>query len=84
MTVIVTVELDDKHGALEIAQSKTLFPKPKPVTVVFGNKEFVMIPEPEIKVHAPVPTARKFPLRAVVSEEAQRVWLEPAFDIVGI
>jgi hypothetical protein len=81
---MVTFELEGVQGAFDIVHSKILFPKPNPVIVVLGNKEFVIIPEPETKLHAPVPTAGKFPLSIVVGEEMQRVWLEPAFEIEGI
>ena len=50
-----------------------MLPKPNPVTVVFGKREFVITPVPETKVHAPVPAAGKFPFMLVDGEEAQRV-----------
>ena len=54
--LIVTVEIDGAQGAFEIVQANTLFPKPKPVILVVGDNEFVIVPIPETKVQAPVPT----------------------------
>ena len=71
--MIVTFELDGKQGALEIVHSKTFVPDPKPVTLVFGNNEFVIIPVPEISVQAPAPAVGKFPFRIVLGEEIQSV-----------
>ena len=83
-TVIVTFELDGVQGELVMVQAKTLFPKPKPVTVVVGKSEFVITPVPETNVHAPVPTPGKFPFIVVVGEETHRVWFEPALATEGI
>lgn len=48
--------MDAKQGAFEISHSKIFIPNPKPVTLVVGDNELVIVPEPEIKVHTPVPT----------------------------
>ncbi len=57
--MIVTFELEDAQGLFEIVQAKTFTPSPNPVMVVVGNKELVIVPLPEINVHAPVPTPGK-------------------------
>ena len=61
------------QGAFEIVHAKTLFPIPKPVIAVMGESEFVIIPLPETKVQAPVPTNAIFPFIVVVGEEIQSV-----------
>ncbi len=73
LTVIVTFELEAKQGALAIVHAKTLFPKPKPVIEVVGDNELVIVPEPEINVHAPVPTMAVLAFIVVVGEEIQSV-----------
>jgi hypothetical protein len=55
-TIIATVEVDGAHGALEMVHAKTFVPKPKPVILVVGERELVIVPLPETKVQAPVPT----------------------------
>ena len=40
---------------------------------VVGDNEFVMIPEPETKVHIPVPEVATFPAITVVGEEIHKV-----------
>ena len=72
------------QGAFEIVHAKTLFPKPNPVTDVVAKSELVITPEPETKVHAPVPDEGKFPFMVVFGLLMQSVWLEPAVAIVGI
>lgn len=44
-----------------MVHANTLVPTPNPVIVVFGESEFVIVPLPEISVHAPVPTVGVFP-----------------------
>lgn len=70
---MVICATEDAQGALLIVHAKTLVPIPKPVTDVVGKREFVSTPVPETRVHAPVPTAGKFPFMVVVGEEAQSV-----------
>lgn len=55
-TVSVTVETDGAHGEFEIVHANTLVPKPNPVTEVFGELGFEIVPLPDIKVHKPFPT----------------------------
>ena len=54
--MIVTFELEEAQGELEIVHANTVFPKPKPVMLVVGESEFVIVPLPETSVHTPVPT----------------------------
>jgi hypothetical protein len=53
---MVTFELDGAQGELEIVHAKTFVPKPKPVILVVGDNELVIVPDPETKVQIPVPT----------------------------
>jgi hypothetical protein len=60
LTVIVTLETEGAQGALEMVHAKTLVPDPKPVILVVGESEFVIVPLPETKVQAPVPVVAVF------------------------
>ncbi len=82
--MIVTLEIEGAHGAFEIVQANTLFPKPNPVIDVVGDNELVMTPVPDTKVQPPDPIPGKFALITVVGEEIQSVWFVPALAIVGI
>ena len=70
---MVTFATEGRHGALDMVQAKTLFPKPNPVTLVTGESELVMTPVPDTNVQAPVPTKGKFAFIDVVGEEIQSV-----------
>ena len=48
-----------------MVQAKTFAPNPNPVIVVFGNNEFVIVPNPETKVHTPLPVPGMFPASVV-------------------
>jgi hypothetical protein len=65
--VIVTFEAEAGQGKFVILHRKTFGPVPRPVTVVFGRRGFVIVPLPEINVHEPVPTAAVLP--AIVAPE---------------
>lgn len=81
--VIVTFEIELAQGAFEIVHLKTLLPTPNPVMLVVGESELVIVPEPEIRVHAPIPAVGVF--AAIVAPElVQTVWLGPAAAIEGI
>ena len=54
--VMVTLETELAHGGFEIVHAKTFAPTPKLVIADVGDNEFVIVPEPETRVHAPVPT----------------------------
>ena len=70
---MVTFELDGGHGAFEIVHAKTLFPNPKPVIDVVGDNELVIVPAPETRVHAPIPTVAVLAVITVVGDEIQSV-----------
>jgi hypothetical protein len=72
-TTSVTFETEDKHGIFEIVQANTLFPKPKPVIVVFGEVGLVIAPLPETKVHIPVPIVGVLAVIVVVGDDIQSV-----------
>ncbi len=63
--VTVTFDTDAAQGLFEMVQANTLLPKPKPVILVVGNKEFVIVPLPEINVQAPLPMPGK--LAAIIA-----------------
>ena len=72
-TTIETVEEVGAQGALEIVQAKTFVPKPNPVIEVVGDNELVIVPDPEIRVHTPVPTVAVFADITVLGDEIQSV-----------
>lgn len=39
-----------------MVHSNTFVPSANPVIEVIGESEFVIVPEPEIKLHVPIPT----------------------------
>lgn len=61
--MIVTVETEGGQTPLEIVQLKTFGPEAKPVTVVVGETELVIVPLPETKDHVPTPTVGVVPVR---------------------
>lgn len=67
-----------------MVHANTLFPKPNPVILVVADKEFVITPVPETKVHAPVPIVGVLAFIVVVGDEMQSVCEEPAFEDVGV
>jgi hypothetical protein len=80
-TSIVTWEELGVHGWLLIVHWNTFAPVPNPVNPDVGEDGAVMVPEPLISVHKPVPEAGVFP--ANVAVVPQIVWLLPAIDAVG-
>ena len=56
-----------------MVQAKTFVPKPNPVIEVVGDNELVIVPDPEIRVHTPVPTVAVFADITVLGEEIQSV-----------
>ena len=48
--------MEGVQGLFEMVQANTLFPNPKPVMLVVGESELVIVPLPETKVQTPVPT----------------------------
>ncbi len=50
------LDTEGTHVPEVIVHAKTLLPVGAPVIVVFANKEFVITPPPETKVHFPTPT----------------------------
>ena len=59
-------ETEDAQGAFEMVHAKTFVPIPNPEIGVVGDNEFEIIPVPETKVHAPVPTVGVFALMVAV------------------
>ncbi len=73
LTVMVTFEIDEAHGALEIVQAKMLLPIANPVIELEGDNELVIVPLPETKVQTPIPTVAVLAAIVVVGEEIQSV-----------
>ena len=72
-TTIATVDEEAEHGELEIVHAKIFVPIANPVIEVVGESEFVIIPEPEIKLQTPVPTLAVLAVILVVGDEMQSV-----------
>ena len=53
--VIVTLDAEGVQVPFVIVHAKTFVPTTNPVIVVLGIKEFVITPDPETKVHLPIP-----------------------------
>jgi hypothetical protein len=73
LTTIATVDEEGEQGELEMVHWKIFVPNPKPVIEVVGESELVIVPDPEIKVQAPVPILAAFAVMIVVGEEIQSV-----------
>ncbi len=58
--MIVILATEAAQGGFCILHLKTFGPTPKPVIVVIGDTEFVIVPAPEIKVQVPTPIAAAF------------------------
>jgi hypothetical protein len=71
--MIAIVEVEDAHGGFEMVHAKTFVPIAKPVIEVVGERELVIVPDPEIKVQTPVPILAAFAVMTVVGEEIQSV-----------
>lgn len=54
------------QGALVIVHLNVLAPTPRAVRPEVGDVGVVIVPDPDIKVHNPVPTAGVFPARVAV------------------
>lgn len=83
LVVIVMFEVDALHGGLLMDQVKIVIPAVKPVTVELASNEFVITPEPDTFIQAPLPAVGAFPAKVTDPVLAQIVWLGPAFAIVG-
>lgn len=59
--VIVTLSVEGAHGLLLIVHLNTFAPDPNEVIAVVGFELFVIVPDPEISVHNPVPETGVFP-----------------------
>ena len=81
LIVIVAVEVAAAQAPLVTVQVKVLLPTAKPVTPEVGLLGVVTVPEPDVKVQAPVPTvvvAFKF-----VVVTLHKFCVAPAFDCEG-
>ena len=56
-----------------MVHAKTFVPNPKPVSLVFGERELVIKPVPETNVHWPVPDVATLAAITAEGEEMQTV-----------
>lgn len=84
LTVIVTFETEGAQGEFEMVHAKIFVPKPNPVIEVVGEREFVILPDPETNVHTPVPTVAVLAAIIVFGLVIHNVCEAPAFATVGI
>lgn len=73
LTTMVTLDVEGGHTPLVIDHLNTLFPTGKPVIVVVGDNEFVMVPPPEINDHVPTPTVAVLAAMVIEPVEIQIV-----------
>ena len=59
--VMVTVEVEDGQGALEMVHINTFAPAPNPVTPDVADAGLVIVPAPLTNVQVPVPVTGVFP-----------------------
>lgn len=71
--MIATVDEDGTHGLSYMVHAKILVPKPSPVIVVLGESELVIIPDPDTKLHCPIPELAILPAIRTEGEEMQMV-----------
>ena len=81
--MIAIVDEEAAQGEFEMVHWKIFVPTARPVIEVVGESEFVIVPDPEIKLQLPIPTSAVLAFIVVVGEEIQRVWFDPAEAIVG-
>ena len=82
-TCIVIEEILGAQTPLLIVHCKTFVPVGKPVTELFGDVVFVIMPLPYVTDHVPEPTSGVFAFKTVVLFKTQSVCVGPAFEIVG-
>lgn len=84
LTVIVIVDNVKGQAPLFVMLHCKIFePSPNPVTAVFGDKLFVIVPVPEIKDQVPMPEIGVLPDKVVEGFKMHNIWFGPALAIVG-
>jgi hypothetical protein len=58
---MVMLEADEVQGELLIDHVRTVVPAVKPVIVLLGESELVIVPGPETLIHAPIPAVGVLP-----------------------
>ena len=71
--ILINAEVLGHTPTEAMLHCKTLIPKLSPETTVFGNKEFVSTPFPNVKLHEPVPVVGVLPANVVELVETQTV-----------
>jgi hypothetical protein len=79
--VIVTSSVETGHTPLLTVHRKTLLPAPRDFIFDVGLDGETIVPEPEIKVHVPVPIAGTAAAMNVLSTHT--VWSAPALAVEG-
>ena len=79
---MLTLEIEAAQGGFAIVQRNVFIPTPNPVIVVVGESEFVIVPDPAMIDHEPVPETALFAAMVTVPV-VQTVCAGPAFAIVG-
>lgn len=72
-TKIETVSVEAEHTPLLMVQVNVFTPESNPVMLVLGKEAFVIIPEPEINNHRPVPVIGELPESTTAPELPQIV-----------
>ncbi len=80
--MIVTSSNEAAQGGFAIVHRKTFAPVPRPVIPEVGLLGDVIVPEPLISVHVPVPAAAVLPASVAVLL-TQKDWSLPALATVG-
>ena len=79
----IVLELDAQLPLLAVQRS-TFVPLAKPVTVLTGDNELVIVPLPEITDQVPMPALSVLAAKTVVGLPMQSVWFGPAIAVAGI
>ena len=82
-TWILKADVVVPHAPLVMLHSIMLAPNPKLVIVVFGEREFVIVPLPLITDHVPIPLVGVLAERVVEGEDIHNVWFDPAIALLG-
>jgi hypothetical protein len=80
--IVIVLAVLEQVPALVIDHCNTLVPSVRPVTVVTGLVEFVIIPPPVNTDHVPVPVVGVLAANVAVGELIHTVWFGPALAIL--
>ena len=80
---MVTSSEDGVHVPFDIVHLKIFIPFASAVAVDEGFEGLVIVPEPLIKVHVPVPVPEEAVSPESITLVPQTVWSDPALAVVG-